>query len=205
MARPFFPIALASVAAKREFVELDSQPSSFSGITIRPFPLNHPQGAVGYRIETGKTVIVYATDLEHGHPQLDKVLREHVAGADLLIYDAQYTPEEYLRYRGWGHSTWAEGARVARDAGARRLVLFHHDPSHDDGFLTRVLEEGRRDFPGLSMATEGSGDHFPLIRGADSQSAVRPLLPERFFLCAPSLPTGTERDESRSCSLRGRA
>jgi phosphoribosyl 1,2-cyclic phosphodiesterase len=156
MARPYFPIDLASVAAKREFVELDSQASSFAGITIRPFPLNHPQGAVGYRIEAGRTVIVYATDLEHGHPRLDQVLRDHATGADLLIYDAQYTPEEYLRYRGWGHSTWPEGARVARDAGARRLVLFHHDPSHDDGFLTRVLEEGRRDFPGLSMATEGS-------------------------------------------------
>jgi phosphoribosyl 1,2-cyclic phosphodiesterase len=160
MARPYFPIDLASVAAKREFVELDSRPTSFSGITIRPFPLNHPQGAVGYRIEAGKTVIVYATDLEHGDPQLDKVLLEHAAGADILIYDAQYTPEEYELFRGWGHSTWMEGARVARAAGARRLMLFHHDPSHDDAFLSHVLEEGRQEFKGLSIATEGSEISF---------------------------------------------
>lgn len=75
MARPYFPIDLASVAAKREFVELDSQAMSFSGVTIRPFALNHPQGAVGYRIEIGKTVIVYATDLEHGHPARFRVAR----------------------------------------------------------------------------------------------------------------------------------
>ena len=115
---------------------------------------------MGYRIEAGKTVIVYATDLEHGHPQLDEVLRDHAAGADLLIYDAQYTPEEYLRFRGWGHSTWVEGVGVARDAGARQLVLFHHDPSHDDQFLDRVLEEGRQEFQELSIATEGAEINF---------------------------------------------
>ena len=161
MARPYFPIDLASVAAKREFVELNNRPCSFSGITIRPFPLNHPQGAVGYRIEAGKTVIVYATDLEHGHAELDKALRDHAAGADLLIYDAQYTPEEYLRFRGWGHSTWVEAVRVSRDAGARRLALFHHDPTHDDEFLSHVCEEGRREFTGLSIATEGEEICFP--------------------------------------------
>jgi len=161
MARPYFPIDLASVAARREFVELHSQPASFAGITIRPFPLNHPQGAVGYRIEAGGTVIVYATDLEHGHPRLDQVLRDHAAGADVLVYDAQYTPEEYLRFRGWGHSTWLEGVRVSCDAGVRHLVLFHHDPAHDDQFLTRVLAEAREEFQELSIATEGEEISFP--------------------------------------------
>jgi len=161
MTWPYFPVDLASVAAKREFIELDSQPFSFSGITIRPFPLNHPQGAVGYRIEAGQTVIVYATDLEHGHPKLDRVLREYAAGADLLIYDAQYTPEEYSRHRGWGHSTWPEGVRVAREAGVRRLALFHHDPTHNDEFLNRVLQEARRQFEDLSIATEESEVTLP--------------------------------------------
>jgi phosphoribosyl 1,2-cyclic phosphodiesterase len=155
MARPYFPIDLASVAAKREFVDLDSQAVSFSGITIRPFPLNHPQGAVGYRIEAGKTVIVYATDLEHGHPKLDSVLRDHAAGADLLIYDAQYTPANYEKYRGWGHSTWAEGVRVARDAGARQLLLFHHDPAHSDAVLEGIGEIARQSFDAVAPAREG--------------------------------------------------
>jgi phosphoribosyl 1,2-cyclic phosphodiesterase len=160
MSRPYFPIDLASVAATREFVELDSASISFSGVTIQPFPLNHPQGAVGYRIETGKTVIVYATDLEHGHPDLDKLLVQHAAGADMLIYDAQYTPEEYPQFRNWGHSTWVEGVRVAREAGVKRLMLFHHDPSHDDSFMSHILSEGRQEFKGLSIATEGEEISF---------------------------------------------
>ncbi len=161
MARPYFPIDLASVAAKREFIELDSRPCSFSGVTVRPFPLNHPQGAVGYRIEAGETVIVYATDLEHGHPQLDKTLRDNASGADLLIYDAQYTPDEYSRYRGWGHSTWVEAVNTAREAGARRLALFHHDPTHDDQFLDQIFETARQHFPELCIAAEGSELAFP--------------------------------------------
>jgi phosphoribosyl 1,2-cyclic phosphodiesterase len=156
MARPYFPIDLDSVAAKREFVDIDSQSMSFSGVTIRPFPLNHPQGAVGYRIEAGKTVIVYATDLEHGHAKLDGVLRDFATGADVLIYDAQYTPEEYVKYRGWGHSTWVEGARVARDAGAKQLLFFHHDPSHCDEFLDGVGEAARESFECAAPAREGS-------------------------------------------------
>ena len=160
MARPYFPIDLASVAARREFVELDSQAVSFSGITVRPFPLNHPQGAVGYRIESGKTVIVYATDLEHGHDRLDRVLRDNATGADLLIYDAQYTPEEYGGYRGWGHSTWAEGVQVAKEAGAKQLLLFHHDPSHDDSFLDEIGDTARRQFSDVAPATEGSVVEF---------------------------------------------
>ncbi len=160
MARPYFPIDLASVAAKREFVEMDSKPVSFSGITIRPFPLNHPQGAVGYRIETGKSVIVYATDLEHGHPRLDNVLRDYADGADLLIYDAQYAPAQYERYRGWGHSTWVEGVRVARDAGVRQLLLFHHDPSHDDACLDEIGDMARQAFDAVVPAREGSVVEF---------------------------------------------
>ena len=160
MARPYFPIDLGSVAAKREFFELDSKPVCCSGIRIRPFPLNHPQGAVGYRIETSHSAIVYATDLEHGHPQLDTVLRDYAAGADLLIYDAQYTPEEYATHHGWGHSTWVEAVRVARESQVQRLVLFHHDPSHDDGFLERIESEARAQFEGLSFAIEGSEIEF---------------------------------------------
>jgi phosphoribosyl 1,2-cyclic phosphodiesterase len=161
MTRPYFPIDLASVAARREFVDLDSQAVSFSGVTVRPFPLNHPQGAVGYRIEKGNTVIVYATDLEHGHPELDTILRDYANGADLLIYDAQYTPEEYVKYRGWGHSTWVEGVRVAQETGTRQLLLFHHDPAHDDAFLDEVGNTARGEFEGVAPAREGCVVEFP--------------------------------------------
>jgi phosphoribosyl 1,2-cyclic phosphodiesterase len=160
MVRPYFPIDLASVAARRDFVDLNSQAATILGVTIRPFPLNHPQGAVGYRIETGKTVIVYATDLEHGHARLDTILREYAEGADLLIYDAQYTPEEYAQYSGWGHSTWREAARVAREAHVRRLVLFHHDPWRDDASLDEIGESARHSFDATALAREGSVIEF---------------------------------------------
>jgi phosphoribosyl 1,2-cyclic phosphodiesterase len=160
MARPYFPIDLASVAARREFVDFGQQPTTLAGVTIRPFPLNHPQGAVGYRIEVGKRVIVYATDLEHGHPLLDNVLRESAAGADLLIYDAQYTPDEYVRYRGWGHSTWEEAVVIAREVGVRQLLLFHHDPSHNDTFLDGMGDAARQSFEFVAPAREGSVVEF---------------------------------------------
>ena len=156
MARPYFPIDLAAVAATREYVELDSHETAIAGVVVRPFLLNHPQGAVGYRIETGKTVIVYATDLEHGHPLLDSILRENVSGADLLIYDAQYTPDEYEKFRGWGHSTWLEATRLARATGVRQLLLFHHDPSHDDAFLDQMGDAARQAFEAVAPAREGS-------------------------------------------------
>jgi phosphoribosyl 1,2-cyclic phosphodiesterase len=103
---------------------------------------------------------VYATDLEHGHAQLDSALRESAAEADLLIYDAQYTPAEYEKYRGWGHSTWVEGVRVAREAGAKRLLLFHHDPSHDDAFLDEIARAAGEEFGTVAPAQEGSVVEF---------------------------------------------
>ena len=156
MARPYFPVDLASVAAKREFVELNCGPVTFAGAKVWGFPLNHPQGAVGYRVEYGTTAVVYATDLEHGHPKLDSVLRDHAANADILIYDAQYTPEEYETHRHWGHSTWVEAIRTARDARVKQVVLFHHDPSHDDDFLDAIGEAAAAEFAEVSPAKEGS-------------------------------------------------
>jgi ribonuclease BN (tRNA processing enzyme) len=98
-------------------------------VTIHPFPLNHPQVAVGYRIECNGAVIVYATDYEHGNERLDRTLRDYAANADVLICDAQFTPEENPQFRGWGHSTWLNAIQVGRDAGVGRVVLLHHDPS----------------------------------------------------------------------------
>ena len=117
--------------------------------------MNHPQGAFGYRIESSGAVVVYASDLEHGHAGLDSVLRDYAQGADILIYDAQYTPEEYKNHQGWGHSTWHQGIRVARDAKVKQLILFHHDPWHDDWFLDDLVREARRHFDNTVGAREG--------------------------------------------------
>jgi ribonuclease BN (tRNA processing enzyme) len=99
---------------------------------------------------------VYATDLEHGDGRLDRILRDHAAGADVLIYDAQYNDEEYALHRGWGHSTWHEATRVARDAGVGKLFLFHFDPAHTDARVAEAERLAAAEFEGACAAREGS-------------------------------------------------
>jgi ribonuclease BN (tRNA processing enzyme) len=117
--------------------------------------LNHPQWACGCRIESQGAVIVYATDLEPGHSKLDKVLRDHAQGADILIFNAHCTTEEYVRNRGWGHSPWREAVRVTRDGNVERLVLFHHAPAHDDQFLSDLMGKVTSSFENTLVAREG--------------------------------------------------
>jgi len=155
MLDPYFPIGFENLPARREFVQAEYQATRLGGIQVHPFPLNHPQGATGYRLEAGGAVIVHASDLEHGDPRLDSILRDHAEGADVLIYDAQYSPEEYESKRGWGHSTWLEAARVARDCHVKQLVLFHHDPGHDDGTVQNFVDQARRTFENTEAAKEG--------------------------------------------------
>jgi phosphoribosyl 1,2-cyclic phosphodiesterase len=154
MCKPYFPVNL-DMGGPRNFVEIDRPSLRIGDLTIYPFPLNHPQGAFGYRVEADGQSIVYASDLEHGDPRLDAVLRQFAQGADILIYDAQYTPEEYPDHRGWGHSTWLEGTRVARAAGVRQLILFHHDPWHNDQILLDVGRHARAEFENTLIASEG--------------------------------------------------
>jgi phosphoribosyl 1,2-cyclic phosphodiesterase len=156
MAQPYFPVDFSQVAAKRDFHAIDNGCAVKAGsLTIRPFPLNHPQGASGYRIECNGAVIVYATDYEHGKRESDNILREYAQNADVLICDAQYTPAEYETHRGWGHSTWANAILVARDARAKRLFLFHHDPEHDDEQMMRITHNARLQFEDTTAASEG--------------------------------------------------
>jgi phosphoribosyl 1,2-cyclic phosphodiesterase len=156
MAQPYFPVKFDQVAAQRNFHTIArDEVIELGSARIIPFELNHPQGATGYRIEVGDAVIVYATDYEHGDPRLDEVLRQQAEGADILICDAQYTPAEYETNRGWGHSTWLNAVQVAREAGVRRLFLFHHDPVHDDQTMMRISEDARMHFENAIAAWEG--------------------------------------------------
>ena len=155
MSKPYSPVKFELLGAKRRCVDTSSEAFRHNGLTIRPFPMNHPQGACGYRIEQDGAVIVHASDLEHGDPKMDRILRDHAENADMLIIDAQYTPEEYESKRGWGHSTWLEATRVARDAEVKQLVLFHHDPAHDDRAIDEIVASARRHFENTVAAREG--------------------------------------------------
>ena len=160
MAEPFYPVDWNQVPARRTPARAAPDGIAAGSSTVRPFPLYHPGGCSGYRIETPAGTVVFATDHEHGDPRADSILREYAAGADVLIYDAQYTPEEYPRYRGWGHGTWLEGVRLARAANVQRLVLFHHDPARDDDQVRSIAADAAAAFPGACAAKENWSIRF---------------------------------------------
>ena len=84
------------------------------------------------------------------------LFRSLAAGADILIYDSQYTPDEYPSKVGWGHSTWLAGAELARAAGVPQLVMFHHDPNRTDAQLAAIEAEALACLPGTVAAREGT-------------------------------------------------
>jgi len=157
MALPYFPVDLSAMNAKRKFKEVaggDSFKIRENKITARW--LNHPQGCLGFRIETPAGTVAYATDNEPGDPKLDESLRELAKGADIFVNDAQYTPEQLASTRrGWGHSSWLEGVRLAREVGAKTLVLFHHDPDSTDRMVDSLLRQARDEFDSVFAASEG--------------------------------------------------
>jgi phosphoribosyl 1,2-cyclic phosphodiesterase len=155
MSVPYFPVDFRFLPAQRHFVNVSQQLVHFGETTVRSFPLNHPQGCLGYSFRHGDRKVVFASDLEHGVPEFDRGLVEVAKNADILIYDAQFTPEEYEHRHGWGHSTWLEATKVAKNAGVKKLLLFHHDPAHDDDTLRSILDNARREFPETYLATEG--------------------------------------------------
>jgi phosphoribosyl 1,2-cyclic phosphodiesterase len=157
MTSPYFPVNLSQMKGKRNFYEIESGSVTMEqGVTMQAAWLNHPQGCMGFRLETEGKVFVYATDNEPGNPEFDKAVRKLAEGADVLIYDAQYLPEEYeARRRGWGHSHWREAVSVVMASGAKELVLFHHDPDHSDVVIDKLLKEARNYYPKIRAASEG--------------------------------------------------
>lgn len=153
---PFFPVPLDIFGADivyHDFVcgeVLRPRP----GITLGTAPLNHPNGATGYRLEYGGRAMCYVTDTEHVPGELDRNVLGLIEGADILIYDSTYTDEEFPRYLKWGHSTWQEGIRLCEAAGVKTLVIFHHDPSHNDAFMDKVAAEAERTRPGTLVARD---------------------------------------------------
>ena len=142
MQAPIYPVSLEVFKAKVSFREFKAGDALTCGpIGMRTAPLNHPNGATGYRIEHGGKSICYITDTEHRPGAIDRTIVDLCRGADVMIYDSSYTDAEYDRYKGWGHSTWQEGVRIADAAQVGTLAIFHHDPSHGDAFMDDVARE----------------------------------------------------------------
>lgn len=162
MQAPLFPVPLEVAKANLAFHDL-AEGESFSplpGVEVQTRPLNHPGGATGYRIEIGGKVIAYVTDTEHFADRMDPNVLDLMAGADLAIYDAMYTPEQYPDHVGWGHSTWEAGVAAARAAGAKSLALFHHEPDADDATLAAIEAKAQAVWPHVFMAREGQRISF---------------------------------------------
>jgi phosphoribosyl 1,2-cyclic phosphodiesterase len=156
MSDPYFPVDMNEMRAHRNFYDIEEDKIAFDDCTIQSMWLNHPQGCLGFRLETEDKVIVYATDNEPGHPVFDKNVRALAEGADVLIYDSQYLPEEYeANKRGWGHSHWREGVDIIMESGAKELILFHHDPDHQDDCIDSIVAKAREYYAKVRAASEG--------------------------------------------------
>jgi phosphoribosyl 1,2-cyclic phosphodiesterase len=156
MAQPFFPVPLEKMGA--EFIFQDFRAGERftigDGISVRTTPLNHPDGATGYRIEYGGKSLCYVTDTEHTPGKPDQNVLKLIEGADLVIYDSTYTDREYEAHIGWGHSTWQEGVRLCLASQVKQLAIFHHDPDHEDPFMERLEADARQMWSGAFVARE---------------------------------------------------
>jgi phosphoribosyl 1,2-cyclic phosphodiesterase len=161
MDHPNFPVDLGSMAAKMTFLDLAEGATlaiddGLGGkVHVTSARGNHPQGVFAFRVEHAGKAVVYATDTEHYEGRVDQKLADLAKNASVLIYDAQYTPEEYAAKKGWGHSTFEEGAKLARLAGVQKLVLFHHDPMQSDEAVREKERRAKAVFPDVLAAHEG--------------------------------------------------
>ena len=156
MVRPYFPVDLSILAAARSFQAVATgERWTVHDAQIEAAALYHPQGCLGFRIETDRGVVVYASDNEPGDPEGDAAVRHLAREADVLIFDSQFSPATLAQRQGWGHSSWLEATRVAREAKAKGLFLFHHDPDADDSRVDTFVRLARKEWPDTWAASEG--------------------------------------------------
>ncbi|HYM73727.1 MAG TPA: MBL fold metallo-hydrolase [Stellaceae bacterium] len=157
MSAPLFPVPIEILEARTDFRDFVAGETltPHPGIKLVTAPLNHPNGATGYRVEFAGKSVAYITDTEHHAGRSDPEVLKLMRNADVAIYDSTYTDEEYPRHRHWGHSTWEEGVRLATQANVKQFVIFHHDPGHDDNFMDQVAADAAKARLGTIVAHEG--------------------------------------------------
>lgn len=175
MLHPNFPVPLQIMQANLEFYDLEiGEKLQLGEILIENAKLNHPGEAIGYRVSWQGRVAAYVTDTEHFPDRLDPNVIKLAQDADVLIYDATYTDEEYHNPKSskesWGHSTWQEAVKVAKAANVKTLVIFHHDPLHNDDFLDQISEKVSQAYPGAILAQEGKS--LELMPNSTSPTAI---------------------------------
>jgi len=145
MSAPLFPVQFDQVKAKIQYKGACPSSAHVGSIGISPINLSHPNMGLGYKFaEEGKT-FVFLTDNElrfrhRGGRSIEEYVK-FAQGADLLIHDAEYTPEEYEATRGWGHSTYVDALQVALKARVKAFGLFHHNQDRNDADQDKILQQ----------------------------------------------------------------
>ena len=201
MQYPYFPVKLDDLRSHMHYIELEEGVFEIGNVRVETRYLNHTAPTMAYRLSAAGTTLAYVTDHEpfgdveaYGllHPG-DQYHIEFLRGADLIIHDAQYTPEEYRHKVGWGHSTINYAMDVAVAAGAARLALFHHDPRHTDETMRALEQDIRARVAGHSsqlevfaavegqvLQVQGQGPIAPVVEGSALQR--RPIAGRRVLL-----------------------
>jgi phosphoribosyl 1,2-cyclic phosphodiesterase len=155
MGGKYFPVAFGQTPAEKIFQAMPKGGLEIGGHRISCCPLNHPQGSVAYKIQNESSAVVIATDTEHPLHGIDRNLADFAAGAEMLVYDATFTPADYQAGRiGWGHSTWLEGTKLAKEAGVKKLILSHLNPDYQDSQIDGIVSLARNEFPATQGAME---------------------------------------------------
>ena len=146
---PYFPVSIDKMAADLSFKDLAEGEKVINGVEISYKRMSHPDGVFCYKVAENNHAIVFATDYEHDNNAgyitagYDKRLIEWARGADVLIYDGQYTPELYEQRKGWGHSTYEKGIDIALEAGVKKVIFTHHDPASTDEMIHELEQKAR--------------------------------------------------------------
>lgn len=166
---PLFPVRLKEVPSNLEFHDVPSEPWRIGSLLVRAASVIHPDPTVGYRIAEADRVLAYLPDHEPALGGSDDPRwtsgSDLAAGADLLFHDAQYTDEEYAARVGWGHSSIRQAVSFAARVDAKHLVLFHHDPEHDDASLDRLTGEAEAMSDGTRVSAAREGTTFEVGAG----------------------------------------
>lgn len=144
MESTYFPVPFSKLPSNIEIEELRSFNFAIGPVLVSAQRANHPGLTVGYRLFSPEGIIVFFPDSEPRAGSGDREMIDFIQGADVLILDSQYDRAEYRRHTGWGHGCVDDSVALALKAGVKKLILFHHDPDHDDKKMDALVKYGRQ-------------------------------------------------------------
>ena len=143
----YFPVKFEDSLSRKKFKKIPEGIFEIGTVRVSSCPLHHPQESVAYKIQEHEDNLIFATDTEHTETGIDERLASFSEGADVLVYDATFTPEEYnSKKRGWGHSTWLAGTILAKEAVVKNLYLSHFNPDYSDKQIDNIISNAKSRF-----------------------------------------------------------